>query len=330
MEPDRNARIGSNLSRRKFVAGTAAGFATVSLAGCTDGNGEPTTTAEPEPEDYVVTDDIIVSSSYVPENAGFAQACSPSRMFVPGMHPVFKIGVYDPETGEILGNDELESVVVNIDGHGSVELAWSGDDEEHPADEWSGSWAIPEDVSPGTITYTVEVTDGDAEFQRVGILESSFTVIEYTDPRNYVITDDVYAGSAGMDGYGDNEFISSCQPSRQFAPGMMVGFDIGVYEGRTGNPVGPADGDQEDVIAGIESATITIDGFGETLDLEWAGIDDEGEPTEDLNWNATFYIPEDAESGSYTYTVELVPADDDVSSGEVGATAHVANEFTVV
>ncbi|MGM0372788.1 MAG: hypothetical protein ACQEQJ_09865, partial [Halobacteriota archaeon] len=103
MEPDSNAGIGSNLSRRKFVAGTAAGFATVSLAGCTDGNGEPTTTEEADPENYVVTDDVIVSSSYVPANAGFAQACSPSRMFAPEMHPVFKIGVYDPETGEQLG-----------------------------------------------------------------------------------------------------------------------------------------------------------------------------------------------------------------------------------
>lgn len=329
MEPDSNAGLDSGLSRRKFVAGSAAGFATVAVAGCSGNGGEstPTPTAEPEPEDYVVTDDIIVSSSYVPANAGFAQACSPSRMFAPGMHPVFKIGVYDPETGEILGNDALESVTVNIDGHGSVDLAWAGDDEEHPADEWGASWAIPQDTEPGTISYTVEVTDGDANFTNVGILESSFTVIEYS--QDYLITDDVYAGSAGMDGYGDNEFISGCAPTRQFAPGMMVGFDIGVYESSTGTPVGPADGDQEGVIAGVESATLTIDGFDEELELGWSGMA-EGEATEDLNWNATWTVPSDAEAGTYNFTVEVVPADDNIGQENVGATAHVTNSFTIV
>ena len=329
MEPDSSEAPGSGLSRRKFVAGSAAGFATVAIAGCAgdEGEPEPTTTAEPEPENYVVTDDVIVSSAYVPANAGFAQACSPSRMFAPGMHPVFKIGVYDPETGEHLTDEDLESVVVNIDGYDSVELAWAGDDEEHPADEWGASWAIPEDAEPGTLSYTVEVTDGDANFRSVGILESSITIIEYSDPTNYVITDDVYAGSAGMDGYDDNEFISSCQPSRQFAPGMMVGFDIGIYEGTTGKPVGPADGEQEGVVAGVESATLTIDGFDETLDLGWAGMA-EGEATEDLNWNATWTVPDGAEAGTYNFTVEVETGG--VSTSEVGATAHVTNSFTIV
>ncbi|MBS3760904.1 MAG: hypothetical protein KGY43_05480, partial [Halodesulfurarchaeum sp.] len=91
MEPDSSEVTGSDLSRRKFVAGSAAGFATVALAGCSgEEEPEPTTTAEPEPEDFVVTDDVIVSSAFVPTNQGFAQACSPSRMFAPKMHPVFK------------------------------------------------------------------------------------------------------------------------------------------------------------------------------------------------------------------------------------------------
>ena len=327
MEPDTNEGLGSDLSRRKFVAGSAAGFATVALAGCSGNDGgTPTTTAEPEaqPENYVVTDDVIVSSSYVPPNAGFAQACSPSRTFAPGMHPVFKIGVYDPETGEILGNDTLDSVSVNVDGYGTVDLAWSGDDEEHPADEWSGSWAIPEDAEPGTLDYTVEVSNGDANFHDVGILESSITVIEFS--QNLIIRDDTYAGSAGIP--EDNAFVSSCQPERLFAPGMMVGFDVAVYEGATGNPVGPTDSEIEGVIAGLEGVTINLVDRDQSFDLEWAATENDDGEMVDFYWNATWSIPEDVETGAVNYTIE-VEGDGNVIDTP-GDGAHTQNTFTIV
>lgn len=364
MEQDSSEASDSGLSRRTFVAGSAAGFATVSLAGC-GGNGdgdtttaepapdtepepdptatdteEPTATPEPQPENFVVTDDIIVSSSYVPDNAGFAQACSPSRMFAPGMHPVFKIGVYDPETGDHLTNDDLESVVVNIDGFDSVELAWSGDDEEHPADEWSGSWAIPQDTEPGTVKYTVEVTDGDANFTSVGILESSFTIIEYDDPVDYVITDDVYAGSAGIGDQEGNAFVSSCQPERQFAPNMMVGFDIGVFEASSGMPVSPPDFEWEESVQGpIDTVTVTVLNSDEeevkSIECGWAGYEgDHAEKGADLYYNGVWHMENEdppVEPGSYHYTIEVKlteDASDATDSQIVGASGY--NTFKVV
>ncbi|MFW5922140.1 MAG: hypothetical protein ACOCRC_02410, partial [Halodesulfurarchaeum sp.] len=283
------------------------------------------TTAEPEPENFVVTDDIIVSSSYVPENYGFAQACSPSRMFVPEMVPVFKIGVYDPETGDVLGNDTLDSVSVNIDGYETVDLAWGGDAEEDPADEWGGSWTIPEDAEPGEVSYTVEVTGGDdANFTNVGILESSFTIIEYS--RNLIIRDDVYTGSAGIP--EDNAFVSSCQPERLFAPGMMVGFDVAVYEGATGNPVGPTDSDIEDVVAAIESVTISFEERDQTVECEWAATENDDGDMVDFYWNGTWTIPEDAETGSITYTIDVET--DDTVIDTPGDGAHTQNTFEIV
>jgi hypothetical protein len=336
MKPDTGGTDDDNsgLSRRDFVAAGAAGWASVAVAGCSalspgDGNGQAQTTTQtgangPEPQNFVVTDELITGSEFVPEGFdGFVSSCSPSRTFAPGMQPVFKIGVFDPDTGEQLGTDDLESVTVNVDGGPNVDLSWGGDDEENPAEEWSGNWVIPEDTEPGTKTYTVEVTDGDAQFRNVGILESSFQVIEYEDPRNYVVTDDLYTGSAAVP--ENNPFISACGPSRQFAPGMMVGFDIGIYDGSTGNPVGPTDFEYEGVVPGIESATLTIEGRGVEKELAWQGGGGENtEMGEDLFWNATWFIPEDAEPGTVNFTIQVRS---EVQSKVVGA---LANQFTIV
>lgn len=342
MTSEKNTSDSSGISRRTFVAGSAAGWASVALAGCSGGGTDtesPTETTEtetesptgtvsetpaPQPENFVVTDEIITGSEYVPPGYdGFASSCAPSRTFVPGMQPVFKIGVFDPATGDQLGNDALDGVGVNIDSGPTVELAWGGDAEENPAEEWSGNWVIPEDTEPGSMSYTVEVSGGDGNYHNVGILENSFEVIEYNDPRNYVVTDDLYAGSAGVP--ENNPFISSCAPSRQFAPGMMVGFDIGVYEGQTGNPVGPTDFEYEGIVQGIEAATITLEGRGVSQELEWAaGENEDGEMVEDFWWNTTWFIPEDAEPGTVTYTVEVQA---DVDATPVGA---LSSEFTIV
>lgn len=321
---EQDSERGSRLSRRTFVAGTTAGFASVALAGCSgDGNGTPTTTAA-QPENYVVTDDVIVSSSYVPENMGFVSACSPSRTFAPGMHPVFKVGVYDPATGEHLTNDDLESVTVNVEGYGSVDLAWSGDDDENPADEWSGSWAIPEDVEAGTLNYTVEITDGDANFRNVGIIESSLTVVDYA--RQFIVRDDVYTGSAGIP--QDNAFVSSCQPERQFAPGMMVGFDVSVFEGTSGNPVGPGDSDIEGVVPGIASVEITIPDRDKTVTCEWSATENDDGEMVDLYWNGTWQLPEDIQPGELTYEIDIETDASWVDTPVQGA--HTTNSFTIV
>jgi hypothetical protein len=304
----------------------AATWTSVAVAGCSGMGGGQEQTESPtvtEPQNYVLTDEIITGSEYVPPGASFASSCAPSRTFAPGMQPVFKVGIFDPDSGEQLGADELDSVAVNIDGGPSVDLAWGGDAEENPADEWSGNWVIPEDAEPGDWGYTVEVTDGDANIFNVGILESSFTVIDYQDPRNYVVTDDLYTGSAGVP--EDAKFVSACGPSRQFIPGMMVGFDIGIYDGSTGNPVGPTDFEYEGVVQGIESAEVVIEGRGVTKELAWSGGGGENtEEGEDLFWNATWFIPEDADPGTVTYTVNV---ESEVGSQMVGA---LANEFTIL
>ncbi|MEF8825214.1 MAG: hypothetical protein V5A34_05895 [Halapricum sp.] len=315
----------TGVPRRKFVAGGAAGWASVAIAGCTggDGNGngdtteptdtetepettEPTETEtetpEPQPENYVVIDEMRTGSEFVPEGTGgFAAACAPSRTFSHGMQAVFYVGVYDPDTGDSIGPDSLDSVQISLDRGQTVELSWAEEEGE-----WHGNWIIPEDAEAGDVTYTVDVAT-DAETTYVSTLESSFSIIEYDAPGNYVVTDDTYAGSAGQEPYSENQFISGCAPSRQFAPGMMVGFDIGIYDGLTGEPVGPTDFEYEGVVSDIESVRLTVDGYErENEELAWLGGEgDHSEMGEDLYWNGVWYIPEDAEAGEVTYSVEI-------------------------
>ncbi|MEF8780312.1 MAG: hypothetical protein V5A46_06515 [Haloferacaceae archaeon] len=327
-----SGRPGMSLQRRGMLAGTA-GFASVALAGCageeepTDAptaepteepTEEPTDTPEPQPENYVVTDDVIAGSEYVPEGAGgFAQACAPQRQFVPGMQPVFDVGVWDPDTGDAVGPDTIDEATVEIDGAETVELSWSEEDQY-----WGGSWIIPEDWETGTVTYSVEITNS-GEYHNYGVVENEFQVIEFDDPKNYVVSDDLRTDHPPEGA----KFVSDCGPSRAFVPGMKVIMEFAIHDGTTGEPVAPTDFEYEGVVSEIESTTLTLDGPNVSAEppLEWQGggegDDNEGE---DFYWQATWVVPEDAGPGTVTYSLEL---DTDAQYREIGV---LANEFDIL
>lgn len=266
-------------SRRKFMLAGAATWASISLAGCTD-----LLSAEDEPEDtvphFVVTDEVFAGAAGIPAGAeGFITPGRPLRMFVPGMQAVFKVGVWDPETGDIVSDVALDEVLVDLDRGAEVELIFARNDRE-----WTGDWYIPEDEETGTVTYEVSVTNA-AEFTQVGIAENEFEIVEF-DPvlTNYVVTDDTYATSTRADG-----FVQSCLPQHNFTPDMPVGFDIGIYNGNTGQPVGP------DI---VDEVVIVFEaGDPDMMELEW----DE----DDEYWSNTWRgIPEGYE-GTLTYEVQV-------------------------
>ena len=304
-------------TRRRVMAAGGSAWATVTLAGCagltgddeepepTDDDDEPVDDDDDEPatepENYVVTDDMIAGSAYVPEGAGgFAQACAPQRQFVPGMQAVFKIGVWDPATGDILGDDVLDEVTVDTDRGATIELEFDDEDEE-----WSGNWPIPDDEDAGSVGYTVEVTN-DGQFTRVGVLESEFEIIEFDDPTNYVVTTDTYTGSSGIPEDNAGGFAQACSPQHTYAQGMMVGFQVGIYDANTGELV-------DDEV--IDEAIIELD-RGVELELEWDGEDEE--------WQVAWHDTADAEPGTVTYTVEVT------NDGEFHRVGIQEDEFEII
>lgn len=272
-------------SRRKFMVAGSASWASISLAGCSDllGNGEEENGEEEVPH-FVVTDEVIAGSEGIPEGAsGFVTPGRPQRAFVPGMQAVFKIGVWDPETGDIVSDEALEEATVELDRDVTVNLEFLRGDRE-----WSGDWMIPEDEEPGTVGYSIEVSNG-AEFTGVGIATSELEVIEFEGPAaNYVVTISTYSTETRAGGY-----VQSCLPQHNYTPGMKVGFDVAIYDGASGELVGPD---------AVDEAIIEFE-TDDSITLEWS--------EEDGLWNETWMIPEDREPGTLTYEV-LVSADRDV------------------
>lgn len=330
---------GPNTTRRKLMAAGAASWATVGLAGCASNGGGNTTTeattTKPKPQDYVVTEDMATGSDAIPATAGFVSACSPTRTFSPGMHAIWDIGIYDPDTGDIVDDTKIESVQVSMsssdvsaaDGK-TVEITWAGDDEENPHQYWNGAWVIPEDVSAGTVNYTVEVSTTGADTHLVGVAENSFDIVEFQD--NWVISSYTYAVE---DLKSSNGFVSSCSPEWQFAPGMKVLVNANIFDPSAkgtdlqyDDPSKSGDDPREPGPDAFKSVTMTFpNGEFDDRELEWIGNAD-SHP--ERVWETSIQLPDDQAPGTYTYEITAETAE--------GAAEHVidvnsaVSQFTVV
>jgi hypothetical protein len=208
------------------------------------------------------------------------------------MQAIFYVGIYDPDTGDQLTDEDLDAVNVSINGE-TVELGWAGDDEENPAQEWAGSWVIPDGTETGSLSYTVEVTTGDANCRDVGILENSIEIIEYSDPSNYVVTTNTYWNGTPVE--SANGFVGGCAPERQFSQEMDVTFVVGIYDSVTGELVGSDT---------LSSVTVeSTDGSFDPVELSWQS----GEPEDQTaQWNGTL---ETESLAAETYSYEVTVSD---------------------
>lgn len=322
-------------TRRRFLVTTGAVWTSASVAGCSQDQGaatatetgtatatataEPTSTAPPTPEppeNYVVTDDMAAGSEGIPAGASFVSSCAPTRKFIPGMHAVWHVGVYDPETGEQLSNDTLDGITVEFTNRDwdPAELQWAGDDEEHPSEEWNGSKTIPEGTEAGTVQYTINISNGDANYRQVGIAANEFEIIEYTDEVRYVVSNYTYAVSAPD---VSNGFVSACGPEWQFMPGMTVAFAANVYNADTGKEPGT------DVIENVMvqwKGDVPFD----DVELAWQG---DAEENAAKVWEGTMDLPEDVSTGTYAYTIAVTTA----TEGETVVDTGIAtDQITVI
>ena len=358
--------IGSpDSSRRKFMVAGATTWASVGLAGCSgggdggdgdDGEDDDTGSAdgsddgsepEPQPENYVVTDDMIAGSADTnptAETAGYVSSCAPTRRFTPGMRPVWYVGVHDPSTGDYVGTDTLDSVVISTDSDvvGDIELSYvdpdSEDADEESAGEWHGSYdgGLPEDIETGTVTYTVDIAP-EGSYNPVSTISSEFEIIELeASAANYVVTDQTYAG--GTMGGQTDKYTQGCLEQDVFSSNYTVHFDVGIWNGTTGEMAGPDD---------INSAEIQFPNhdFGpvalsfapanddDESDNEWDRTDSEGNISEDHAWNGALrnmpsgLVPEGESTTKLIYEVAIEPANENASVEPVGV---YRNYITVV
>jgi len=350
-------------TRRRLLAGSAATWATASVAGCggngdgdtttagpgpgptatpTDTEAEPTATPEPQPENFVVTTETWAGGEGVPASIGFMSACATTNTFVPGMQVVFFVGVFDPATGDRLGSDTLDGVSVNVGGGmETVDLSWSdehGHATEAEGNNWVGSWMIPEDMDPQSLSYTIEVSGGDGNFANVGVLTDNIEVVAFDDPTNLVVDTETRWNGHPAPEY-TNGFVGACAPERHYSSEMDVTFVVGVYDSSNGQLVG-ADGlyqelaepDDDGLLVedetspyndGIDGVTVSSpDGAFDDIELEWTDAADD--PNGLPRWFATLET-EDLDPGTYSYEVQVT----DDTSGQF-ETGLASDTFTIV
>ena len=340
-----------NTTRRRLLASGAATWATVALAGCPGNAGDggdggdggsqstetetETPTPEPQAESYVVTTETWTGGG-VPSSIAFMSSCARSDTFVPGMQMVFFVGIFDPDTGEQLTSDDLSGVQVNLgDGMETLDMEWTDEHSyatRNEGDNWVAAWDIPEDMEPQSLSYTVEVTDGEASFQNVGVLSDAIEVVAFDNPSNLVVdTETRWNGSPDESPSG---FVGACAPEREFTSNLDVTFVVGIYDSTSGNMVGtdgvvnPNSGeaveDEGSAYAdGINSATVvSSDDAFDDVSLEWtAALDDEnGLP----RWFGTLET-ENLDPGTYGYEIQV----DDDTSGRFD-TGVASSSFSII
>lgn len=173
------------LSRRRMMAAGAAGWATVSLAGCSSpggsgsgGNGDQTTAPEQ------TTTDVSVSQTTTTTTTGGSGGgattttttssggngggggggggggkCELESVFAPGMDVGFLVSVYDNLTGSLLDDGDLATVLVSFPNarFEPVQLSVDGAHTDHVSEKWGGKLELPADAEPGTYSYDIAV-----------------------------------------------------------------------------------------------------------------------------------------------------------------------------
>ncbi|QLH77263.1 hypothetical protein HZS55_08145 [Halosimplex rubrum] len=196
------------VTRRRLMAAGAATWATASVSGCqyiTDpGTGdddtdtdtptvttETTTTDEPVGPDTPTdpgdgTDDPAATPDEetetptptpTPTPPPTTTSCASLGRFAAGMEVGLHVALYDPETGDPLGDDAVDAVRVEFPDaeYGPLELNWRGDHEAYSAETWGSKIATDADTERGTYRYevTVEADDETVETK----VADRFTVV---------------------------------------------------------------------------------------------------------------------------------------------------------
>ncbi|MFC7113749.1 hypothetical protein ACFQH2_00410 [Natronoarchaeum sp. GCM10025703] len=330
------------------MATGAATWATVGLAGCTGGNdenggengtengnendtengGENGTEngtengSASDPQNYIVSTNTYWNGHPAPEGTGgYVGTCSPEQQFRHDMDVTFVIGVYDSDTGDIVGDDAVDSATVSFPDrqYDDVELEFVPAEEEGDKPQWNGTFDIPDDAETGSVAYEVQVSNDEANFYEVGIAAASFSII---DPQpvgqtNYVATTETFwNGHPAPDGTAG--FVGACSPERQFrASDMDVTFVIGLYNGSTAGFVG-ADA--------VDSVTVTFPETDQFDPVELGYIPGEEENTME-QWAGTLELTtmDSVPAGTYAYQVDVQGAD-----GTVTKIGVASDTFTVI
>jgi len=176
-DPTADDEGASGITRRRLVALGTTGWATVSLAGCSrvldpsmrddgDSDGGDTGTTTPTGNTTVTNETTTTGESGEETTETYTgEGCASIRQFAAGMNVGLHVSVFDNDTGDALGADAIERVVVEfLDADfDPLVLNWEGDHEAYTDTSWGGKISTSEDLDPGTYRYEIAVHSGDGD-----------------------------------------------------------------------------------------------------------------------------------------------------------------------
>lgn len=176
----------SAVSRRRLVAASAATWASVSLAGCTyitdpgvDSESGPTVTNETTTTGNTsnTTNESGGDSGGESGGGSGGDDCASIGRFRAGMEVGLHVGIFDPETGDPLGAESVDSVTVEFPDadYGPVELNWEGAHEAYDRSTWGSKIVTDEDAEPGDYEYEVHIEGDDADVETT--VTNQFTIV---------------------------------------------------------------------------------------------------------------------------------------------------------
>lgn len=179
----------SPVTRRRVVAAGAATWASVSLAGCTyitdpgpTVTNETTTTGNSSSGNSSDSDgntsDSDGNESDGSEDGESGDDCASIGRFSPGMEVGLHVGIFDPETGDPLGADAVDTVTVDFPDadYGPLELNWKGAHEAFDPATWGSKIVTDPDIEPGEYEYEVHI-EGSEGFDFETTVTNQFTIV---------------------------------------------------------------------------------------------------------------------------------------------------------
>jgi hypothetical protein len=154
------------------------------LSGCTGAAEEPedttpatVTVAEP----LVIQADTVSGPLNIPEAEGTSVCVQQSR-FARNSEIVWRARIIDPVSGDELGDDALESVVVNLGDGQTLDMRYGPHPRDNPTDSfWTTSFDIPVDYPTGSLDYEIVAAATDertASFRPFDVAPSLLTVTD--------------------------------------------------------------------------------------------------------------------------------------------------------
>lgn len=167
---------------KAWLVAVVAGLLVLSACGGDSAEEETTTTAFAVEQPLVIQADTVSGPLNIPEQERGSAVCVQQSRFARNSEIVWRARVIDPVSGEELGDDTLESVVVSLGDGQELEMRYGPHPRDNPTDSfWTTSFDIPADYPTGTLDYEIVATGPDGETATFSPFDVAPSLLTVTD-----------------------------------------------------------------------------------------------------------------------------------------------------